>query len=66
VVYTAQDILTNADYARVVRDGFASFFFHPFWLEAGLPVTTGRADFRQVIDGIKAMGYTWVGGVSLR
>jgi uncharacterized protein YdaL len=66
VVYTAQDILTNADYARVVRDGFASFFFHPFWLEAGLPVTTGRADFRQVIDGIKAMGYTRVGGVSLR
>jgi hypothetical protein len=29
-------------------------------------VTTGRADFRQVIDGITAMGYTWVGGVSLR
>lgn len=66
VVYTAQDILTNADYARVVRDGFASFFFHPFWLEPGLPVTTGRADFRQVIDGITALGYSWVGASTAR
>jgi uncharacterized protein YdaL len=65
VVYTAQDILTNADYAQVIRDGFASFFFHPFWLEPGLPVTTGRADFQRVLDGITAMGYTWVGGASL-
>ena len=27
VVHTAQDILTNADYAKVVRDGIVSFFF---------------------------------------
>lgn len=57
--YTPADILLNADMASVVRDGFASFFFHPFWLEPelGLP---GFNDFKTVIDGITARGYTWV------
>ena len=66
VVYTAQDILTNAEYALVVRDGFASFFFHPFWLESGLGVTTGFQDFKTVIQGITNLGYTWVSGASLQ
>ena len=34
--YTWDDIVTNAEYAKAVRDGFASFFFHPFWLEPEL------------------------------
>ena len=59
IVYTAQDILTNANYALVVRDGFASFFFHPFWLEPEVG-TPGFTDFQSVITGISALGYTWV------
>ena len=58
LTYTAQDILTNANYALVVRDGFASFFFHPFWLEPELG-TPGYADFQTIISGITSLGYTW-------
>ena len=57
LTYNVTDILTNANYALVVRDGFASFFFHPFWLEPGL-VATGFPDFQQIITGITALGYT--------
>lgn len=65
--YTWQDIVTNAGYALTVRDGFASFFFHPFWLEPAVG-TPGMADFKKAIDGINAlrssttptMGFTWV------
>lgn len=59
LTYTAQDILTNANYALVVRDGFASFFFHPFWLEPDLG-TPGYADFQTIITGITNLGFTWV------
>lgn len=57
--YTWQDIVTNAEYGKTVRDGYASFFFHPFWLEpvVGVP---GFADFQKVVDGITNLGYTWV------
>ena len=56
--YTWQDIVTNAQYVKTVRDGYASFFFHPFWLEPqiGKP---GLADFRRVITGITNLGFTW-------
>ena len=64
IVYTAQDILTNAEYALVVRDGFASFFFHPFWLDTTL-VSTGFEDFQTIITGITNLGYTWVRGDEL-
>jgi uncharacterized protein YdaL len=56
--YTWQDIYTNAQYATVVRDGFASFFFHPFWLESDIG-TPGLADFQSLIQGISGLGYTW-------
>ena len=57
--YTWQDIVTNAEYGKTVRDGFASFFFHPFWLEpvVGVP---GYLDFQKTITGITNLGYTWV------
>ncbi len=58
LTYTAQDILTNANYALSVRDGFASFFFHPFWLEPDIG-TPGFADFQTIITGITNLGYTW-------
>jgi uncharacterized protein YdaL len=61
VVYTWKDLYLNAQYALVVRDGFASFFFHPFWLESSLAplVTTGFSDFKSIVQGITGLGYTW-------
>ena len=63
--YTWQDIVTNADYALAVRDGFASFFFHPFWLEPELG-TPGFEDFKKAIEGITNLGYKWVAPSSLK
>jgi uncharacterized protein YdaL len=64
ISYGADDLLANADAAKVVRDGYASFFFHPFWLEdlsdCGLPVGTGFADFKKLVEGITQKGYTWI------
>jgi uncharacterized protein YdaL len=63
--YTADDIILNARYAKTVRDGFASFFFHPFWLEPNLG-TPGLADFSKSIEGITQLGFTWVAPSSVR
>jgi uncharacterized protein YdaL len=57
--YTPDDIITNAKYAKTIRDGAASFFFHPFWLEPELGVP-GFEDFKKTIEGITALGYTWI------
>jgi uncharacterized protein YdaL len=57
--YTWQDITTNAQFALAVRDGFASFFFHPFWLEPSLGVP-GFEDFKKTMNGITGLGFTWV------
>lgn len=67
VVYTWQDLYLNAQYALVVRDGFASFFFHPFWLESSLAplVTTGFSDFKSIVQGITGLGYTWADASTL-
>ena len=54
-----QDIVTNAAYGKTVRDGFASFFFHPFLLEPAAHAP-GYEDFQNMIDGITALGYSWV------
>ena len=65
--YTAQDLLTNARILRaVVRNGIASFFFHPFWLETlKRPDGTsyaydGLADFKSVLSGLQEMGFMFV------
>ena len=65
--YTWDTIVGNADYALTVRDGFGSFFFHPFWLETdpSLP-KTAFSDFQKLISGINALkvngvaAYKWV------
>jgi len=57
--YTWQDLELNAKYALVVRDGFGSFFFHPFWLEPTLG-TPGYADFQKLMNSMTTMGYRWV------
>jgi uncharacterized protein YdaL len=59
--YLPSDLVLNARYALVVRDGFASFFFHPYLLN---PETTalgidGMADFSNTMTGISNLGYTW-------
>jgi uncharacterized protein YdaL len=63
--YTADDLLLNAKYAKTIRDGFASFFFHPFWLEPNLG-TPGFEDFKKTVEGITALGFTWVAPSTLR
>jgi len=50
------DILHTAHVNRVVRDGFASFYFHEYY---GLPV------LKQIVAGIKAEGYTFVASDAL-
>lgn len=65
VVYTWQDILTNAEYALTVRDGFGSFFFHPFLLEPELGLTA-MDDFRRLVEAMTALGYTWVAPSQVR
>jgi len=61
ITYTWQDIVTNADYALVVRDGFGSFFFHPFWVEPDLAFLNAYNDFTNLIQGITMLGYSWAG-----
>lgn len=58
IVYTWQDLYLNAQFALAVRDGYGSFFFHPFWLEPSLGVP-GFQDFQNLINGMKGLGYTW-------
>jgi uncharacterized protein YdaL len=59
VVYTWQDIAINAQYARTIRDGFASFFFHPFWVEQELNLPAFQ-DFQSLIQAITSLGFQWV------
>ena len=63
--YTWQDIVTNASYGLAVHDGYASFFFHPFWLEPELGVP-GFDDFRRAVEGISQLGYSWVVASTVR
>lgn len=53
---TEIEIVRDARKNLVIRDGFASFFYHPFLGTEGL----GR-----IIDGIKALGYEFVSPESL-
>jgi uncharacterized protein YdaL len=48
--HTVDDILNAADSNIVVRDGFASFYYHPF---------EGVAALRQIVDGLRARGWTF-------
>lgn len=45
------DLIGHAKRSLVVRDGFASFYFHPFW----------SIDYlKQTLEGIQALGYQFV------
>lgn len=65
VAYTWQQVLTNAQYGLAVRDGFASFFFHPYWLEPGLGVPA-MSDFKSLVSGVTKLGYKWVDGTTAK
>jgi uncharacterized protein YdaL len=58
------ELYENAKYALVVRDGFASFYFHPFWLEPGFNVPA-LEDLNSLVEGINGLGYQWVAGKEL-
>lgn len=69
LTYTWQDIYLNAQYAWVVRDGFASFFFHPFWLDSdmsGTAASNAFQDFQILVKGISGLGYQWVDASTLK
>lgn len=55
-----QALLTNAEYAKVIRDGVASFFFHSYLLESNSPEPARAfSDFQQLIEGISSLGFSW-------
>ena len=51
-----EDSLGDAQRVRVVRDGFASFYFHPF-LDIGY--------LQQTVEGLQGAGWTFVSPASL-
>jgi uncharacterized protein YdaL len=52
----ADELIARARRNLVVRDGFASFYFHPFF-DIGY--------LKQTVEGIQAAGYTFVVPTSL-
>lgn len=55
------DLVENARANLVVRDGFASFFYHPF-----LASSEGNVDsLKEIVSGVKNLGYTFVPATSL-
>ncbi|HEY7874522.1 MAG TPA: polysaccharide deacetylase family protein [Actinomycetota bacterium] len=51
-----EQMIESAKRNLVVRDGFASFFYHPYY---------GVENLRATVEGIKALGYTFVSPTSL-
>ena len=45
------DLIASAKSNLVVRDGYASFFYHPYH---------GTAYLKQVVEGVQGLGYTFV------
>lgn len=54
---TAADVLERARYALAVRDGFGSFFYHPFLVDT--PGQRGLQDLQDIVTGLNALGFTW-------
>ncbi|GAA0408624.1 polysaccharide deacetylase family protein [Streptomyces luteireticuli] len=50
------DLIAAAKANLAVRDGVASFFYHPYY---------GTAALQQTVDGIRALGYTFVAPADL-
>ena len=59
---SSDDILRAAEKELVVRDGWASFFFHPFYLEYGeyyYPYGSLQSMI-DIVEGLKELGYQFV------
>lgn len=64
--YNWQDLCLNAEYALAVRDGFASFFFHPFLLNQSSASAADHAvGFQNIIGCFNELHYQWVGANTL-
>jgi uncharacterized protein YdaL len=51
-------LVASAEAALVVRDGFATFFWHPYLVnKAGV----GVDHLREIVRGIRGLGYTFIG-----
>jgi uncharacterized protein YdaL len=50
------DLLNTAHLNRVIRDGFASFYFHPYY---------DLSLLQALVAGVKADGYTFVSAATL-
>ena len=48
--HSVADVLNDADKEAVIRDGFAAFYYHPFY---------GVAPLQQIVDGLRARGWTF-------
>ncbi len=60
-VRTVPDLLAAADANLVNRCAFASFFYHPYLLQyPEIPNGGGAAGLRALVQGIEALGYTFV------
>ena len=61
---TVPDILADAKRLRVLRDVWASFFYHPFLLDVShkSPSATARGavDLNVLLEGIHALGYDFI------
>ncbi len=51
-----EDLIRHAQKALVVRDGYASFFYHP---------DLGVDGLKEIVEGIEALGYDFVSGESV-
>ena len=50
-IHTVADVLNAAEKNLVVRDGFASFYYHNRF---------GLKEMKDIVSGIRALGYTFV------
>ena len=57
-------LVENARYALAVRDGFASFYFHPSLVDERLGVDAW-GDLEHVVDAITELGYVWADPTAL-
>jgi uncharacterized protein YdaL len=60
-VRVVPDLLAAADANLVNRCAFASFFYHPYLLQfPEIPNAGGAAGLRALVQGVEALGYTFV------
>jgi len=65
-VRLVDDLLANAEANLAVRDGTAGFFYHPYLMQfPDMDGAGGPLALRELIEGVEALGYTFVAPSSL-